>query len=658
MRTVRRNNPLRPGAMRRRALAALASLSAAAALQAAELAEVFGDSMVLQRDQPITLRGTATPGEAVSITLGGTVRSGEADDNGNWNITLPALPAGGPHELVLRGADASVLSLLDVLIGDVWLCSGQSNMHFPASAASGKGRDAFDTRASIRLFTVPQHSHPAPQAGFEGRPEWRIADAESIPGFSAVCFFFALELQKSNQVPIGLIHSSWGGSQIQAWMSAGALGKAGGYDEQLAMLATYASDTRAGSAQFAALWQEWWERTVSATERPWEPTAKNPDGWSAIPGMQDWKTFGDESLAGHNGSVWYRKTFELDQSEAKRDAHLHLGGIDEVDVTWINGTFVGSQFGWGTERTYEVPNGVLRAGENLLVANVLSTWDSGGLLGPEEIVRLEFEDGRQHGLAEGWQYRKVSLEHGLPPRAPWESIGGLSGLFNAMIAPLQGLRLTGALWYQGETNAGRPEPYAGLLGAMIEDWRERFGSLAFLVVQLPNFGSLLPRPSESGWAAIRDAQRRAALADPDTGLVVTIDAGDNFDLHPANKPVIGRRAAEVARAMLFGDEGVVDGLAPSHVRRSGEGVVLEFDPAVDALVVIGDSRPVAFELCTDEPSGCEYAEARLEGNRVVLSGPEGSGATRVRHCWADAPICNLYGKSGLPVGSFEATIEP
>ncbi|HEX5765349.1 MAG TPA: sialate O-acetylesterase [Woeseiaceae bacterium] len=636
--------------------AALASLFAAAGLPAAELAEMFGDSMVLQRDQPIMIWGTATPREAVSITLAGTVRSGEADGNGNWNITLPAMPAGGPHELVLRGAEASVRSLSDVLIGDVWLCSGQSNMQFSVAASSGRGRDTFDTRESIRLFTVPQESDPAPQTRFGQTPQWRIADAGSIPEFSAACFFFAAELHETHPVPLGLIHASWGGSQIEAWMSPEALEKAGGYDEQLAMLATYASDASAGSAQFAALWEEWWTG-VSATERPWEPATKDGD-WHAVPAMQDWKAFGDASLADHDGMVWYRKTFELDESQAKQDAQLHLGGIDEVDVTWINGKFVGSQFGWGTERSYQVPHGLLRAGENQVVTNVLSTWDSGGLLGPKETVRVEFADGSERALAEGWQYRKVSLEYGLPPRAPWESIGGLTGLFNAMIAPLQGLHLTGALWYQGETNAGRPEPYADLLRAMIEDWRGRFGSLAFLVVQLPNFGSLPPAPSESGWAAIRDAQRRVALADPDTGLVVTIDAGDNFDLHPPNKPVIGQRAAAVARAMLFGEEGVVDGIAPSHVRRSGEEVVLEFDPAVDALVVMSDSRPVAFELCADEPSGCDYAEARLEGNRVFLSSMKVVNATRVRHCWADAPICNLYGKSGLPVASFEAKIRP
>jgi sialate O-acetylesterase len=270
-------------------------------------------------------------------------------------------------------------------------------------------------------------------------------------------------------------------------------------------------------------------------------------------------------------------------------------------------------------------------------------------------VRLKFDGGDAHSLADGWQYRRVSPDYGLPPRAPWESIGGLTGLFNAMIAPLQGLRFAGALWYQGESNAGNPEPYAGLLAALIGDWRGRFGeSFAFLIVQLPNFGTLPSSPSESGWAAIRDAQRRVARDDARSGLVVTIDVGDALDLHPPNKQVVGRRAADVARALKFGNEGLVDGVPPADaVWRDGE-VMVAFDLRGASLVVAGDSRPAAFELCTDD--SCAYAEARLEENRILLSAKDVRAATRVRHCWADAPICNLYSASGLPVGTFEVPI--
>jgi sialate O-acetylesterase len=373
--------------------------------------------------------------------------------------------------------------------------------------------------------------------------------------------------------------------------------------------------------------------------------------------MQDWKNFGDAALGDHDGMLWFRKSFELTAEQAQQGAALSLGGIDEVDVTWINGRLIGTEFGWGTERTYEVPDGVLQAGQNSVVLNVLSTWGSGGMLGPQQDVQLTFADGDARSLGDGWQYQRVPAEFGLPPRAPWESIGGLAGLFNAMVAPLEGLRLAGALWYQGESNAGDAAPYADLLTAMIADWRRRFGgSLAFLVVQLPNFGELPSAPAESGWAAIRDAQRRVAVDDPQTGLVVTIDVGDRLDLHPPNKLIVGQRAADVAKALVFGGKELVDGLSPSRAVRRANEVMVEFAPKGETLAVVGDDKPVAFELCTDEPSRCTYANARLARNRIYLTAPNVDDATRVRHCWADAPICNLYGAPGLPVGSFEVAI--
>jgi sialate O-acetylesterase len=506
---------------------------------------------------------------------------------------------------------------------------------------------------AIRLFTVPRDSHPEPRSEFARPPEWLIADADSIPAFSAVCFFFAQDLQKTQNVPLGLVHSSWGGSAIQPWMSTAALREAGGYDEQLALLERYTADAEAATTRYAANWEDWWRRRVPTSE-PWRPD--DSSRWKAAPATRDWKTFGDAELVEHNGMLWFRRSFELTPDEARQGAELALGGIDEVDVVWINGRFVGTEFGWGTERTYAVPGGMLRPGANVVVLNVLSTWGSGGMLGPEDAVRLTFADGESRSLGGGWQYRKVPAEVGLPPRTPWESIGGLAGLFHAMVAPLQGLNFTGALWYQGESNADDAAPYAGLLTAMISDWRERFGgSLAFLVVQLPNFGELATAPTESGWAELRDAQRRVALDDPRTGLVVTVDAGDRTDLHPPNKLIVGQRAAAVARALAAGEDIAADGFSPSRaVLRSNE-IVVDLAPA-EELVVVGADKPAAFELCTDQPPHCTYASARLEGNRIYIDAAESPGASRVRHCWADAPVCNLYGVSGLPVGTFEVAV--
>jgi sialate O-acetylesterase len=637
-----------------RAVLIVTLLAACFPSRAAEFAGVFGDRMVLQRDRPIAVWGTAAPREEVTVTIADSSRSVETDASGRWELVLPAMPAGGPHELTLH-ADGQARSLEDVLVGDLWLCSGQSNMAYPYASSSGHYGQPVNAHERIRLFTVPRDSHPQPRMEFRQAPEWLVADADSIPAFSAVCFFFAQELQKTHDVPLGLIHASWGGSAIQPWMSTAALEKAGGFDAPLDLLERYTADVDDATARFGAEWENWWRGAVSTSELPWNP--ENSSSWKPVPAMQDWKTFGDEELTDHNGMLWFAKSFELTADEARQAASLSLGGIDEVDVTWINGRFVGTEFGWGTERTYEVPDGVLRPGPNVVVLNVLSTWGSGGMLGPKEDVRLSFTDGDARSLGEGWQYRRVPSEFGLPPRAPWESIGGLAGLFNAMVAPLQGLNLRGALWYQGESNADDASPYGGLLSEIIADWRRRFGgSLAFLIVQLPNFGELPEAPTESGWAALRDAQRRVALDDPRTGLVVTVDVGDRLDLHPPNKLIVGQRAADVARALVFDEGGLVDGISPLRAARRANEVIVELAPAEETLVVIGDDRPLAFELCTDEPSRCEYANARLERNRIYIDAADVRNATRVRHCWADAPVCNLYGASGLPVGTFEIAI--
>jgi len=645
--------------MKGRALVALTVLAASFPSHAAEFAGVFGDRMVLQRDYPIVVWGTAAPREEVTVTIADAVRTVRTDSSGRFKVVLPAMPAGGSYELKLQGADGLVRLLEDVLLGDLWLCSGQSNMAYPYASSSGDYGQAVGSQETIRLFTVARDSHPQPRPEFTQTSEWRVADAHSVPEFSAVCFFFARELQKSHDVPLGLIHSSWGGSAIQPWMSTAALRQAGGYDAQLELLERYSVDAKDATSRFGANWEGWWRRTVSSSDLPWVLAKERTPGWKAVPAMQDWKTFGDAELGDHNGMLWFRKSFELTPGEAQQGALLSLGGIDEVDVTWINGRFIGTGFGWGTERRYALPDDVLRAGQNFVVLNVLSTWGSGGMLGPREEIRLTFVDGDSHSLGDGWEYRSVPTELGLPPRAPWESIGGLAGLFNAMVAPLEGLHLAGALWYQGESNTGDPAPYADLLEAMIGDWRRRFGgSLSFLVVQLPNFGDLPSAPSESGWAALRDAQRRVAVDDPLTGLVVTLDAGDRFDLHPPNKLIVGQRAADVARALGGGKGGLVDGLSPSLAVRRGNDVIVELVPAEEMLFVAGSDEPAAFELCTDEPSRCEYANARLETNRIYISAPDAGNATRVRYCWADAPVCNLYGVSGLPVGSFEIAITP
>jgi sialate O-acetylesterase len=620
------------------------------------LASVFGDHMVLQRERPLQIWGTADAGVELRVALAGAARTARSDADGRWSVEFPALPAGGPHRLELTGPDSAQRIIEDVLIGDVWLCSGQSNMEYPVRHLNEPWRDTASPPADIRLLTVGHDHATRPLAALRHADGWSVASAESVAEFSAACYLFARELQTAANVPFGLIDASWGGSAIEAWISADGLGAVSGFAQRLELLRAYDQDPAAGMRRFAAGWEDWWRAAGGAEPAPWT-TGFDDGAWPAAPAelgnYQDWEGAG---IRDHRGMLWYRNAFELSAAQASGEAVLHLGGIDELDVSWVNGVAVGTRFGWGTPREYRLPAGVLRAGRNTVAVNVYNSWGAGGLTGPPEAIRLRLADGSEVPLGAGWTYRVVPPALGTPPMAPWESITGLAGLYNAMVAPLRGLGLAGAFWYQGESNAGRAHSYEALLGAMIADWRAALrADLPFVVVQLPNFGDLPTEPHDAGWAGLRDAERRVAEADPLTGLVVTLDSADRTDLHPPNKRIVAQRAAAVARGLLFGGDELTDGIVPLRAERRDSGVIVHFADRGQPLRVAGAAAPAGFELCGAE--GCRYVTARLDNGRVVLDGATVPDATEVRYAWADAPIVNLFGAQDLPVGSFRLTIQ-
>ena len=282
-------------------------------------------------------------------------------------------------------------------------------------------------------------------------------------GFSAACFYFARELQKTVNVPMGLIASTWNGSNIETWISGANLRTFPAYTERLDLLTLYARDPDAGNQRLGATWQSWW--ASHAHSAPWSADAQPAQDWRPLPEpLRDWKTWGVPELATHNGMVWYRRTVQLTAAQAAQTATLALGGIDEVDMTWVNGRVIGSSFGYGDARTYTLPRDALHAGDNFIVVNVLSTWDAGGMMGPADTIALRFADGSSAPLSGQWLYQAVPESYGLPPRAPWHSIGGETALYNAMIAPLGPYALRGIAWYQGESNTGTANQYqaAGL----------------------------------------------------------------------------------------------------------------------------------------------------------------------------------------------------
>ncbi|MBL8270768.1 sialate O-acetylesterase [Steroidobacter sp.] len=638
----------------------LGALLAGSAVSAAPLLhDLFQDHAVLQRDQTINVWGQAQPGESLTLTLASARGQARADASGYWRASLPSLSAGGPYRLSVTAASGDEQTIDDVMIGDVWLCSGQSNMVLQVHRALDSRSEILNSaNDSIRMLTVPMSANATPQSTFASPVQWLKASPSTVPEFSAVCLFFARELQKKDNVAMGLIASAWGGSKIQAWMSDAALRSIGGYDAALDALAQSGKDPIAAAAQWGAIWETWWRERTNE-RRGTEPWSAKPTGnWQIAPMEKGyWEAWGVPELASYDGLLWYRTNVTLTKSQAAQQATITIGRADESDQVWVNGRLVGAA-GPGSEKSYSLPPKLLRAGDNSIVISVLDTYANGGLPSPIDSRALKFADGSSVVLNKEWRYRLPPANAAFPPRAPWEATAGLGVIHNGMIAPLSNLSLRGVAWYQGESNTDEADRYQPLLTRFMADWRARFrADLPFFIVQLAGYGPASTQPNESSWAKLREAQRLAVKADGNAGLAVAVDLGERTDVHPANKQEVARRLARAARHVLYNDAASASGPVPASARREAGGISVEFTDVTGQLVAYSAARPIGFETCAADMNTCQYAEATIQGSRVVLKSANANIATRVRYCWADSPVCTLYDEARLPAGPFQIELQ-
>ena len=625
------------------------------------MSALFVDHAVLQRDRPISVYGQAAAGEEVAVSLAGATASAKADARGTWSLTLPAMAAGGPHTLTAH-AGAKTQTANDVLIGDVWLCSGQSNMEWAVRNTLDAGSEvALSANDRIRQVTVARATSAAPRTDFDSPLEWKVAGPTTTEHFSAVCYYFVRELSKTVSAPQGIISSNWGGSRIEPWMSEAALSPINRYHAPLGLLGEYRTNKPLAFSHWGDTWQKWWTlQPVTQGSKPWLSGGQPQDAWNMAPAeLGYWETWNVPALGRYDGMMWFRARVKLDTTQAKQAAKLSLGLVDDVDVTWVNGRAVGNSFG-DVQRLYTLPPKMLKAGDNWIVVNVHDFWGNGGLYGPAGERALLLADGTRIELS-GWEYQTAPAGNLWPPHAPWESLSGVSVLYNAMIAPLGKYGLRGVAWYQGEANAGLDDAreYQALLAAWMADWRRQFDApLPFLIVQLANFGKLSKTPVDSGWAQLRDAQRRAVAVDGNAGLAVTIDIGNRDDIHPTNKQDVGKRLARAARHVVYGEKSSASGAQPVSAIRSGGEVVVTLGDFDGKLLVIGAADPSGFELCGATQDTCRFVRAQLQdGGKVALTDADAAHATRVRFCWADSPLCNLYDSTDMPVGPFELSVQ-
>lgn len=613
---------------------------------------LFSDGAVLQRDQPLPVWGWSTPGAEIDVALDDRSAETTAARDGTWRVELPAHAAGGPYTLRVRENGGDAVTVRDVLVGDVWLASGQSNMEWPVQQtlnAQAEIARANDPR--IRHFKVPRSWSETPQTRLAGG-QWQAASPQSVGGFSAVAYFFARDLRaRDPDVPIGIINSTWGGSAIETWMDAGMLGL-----DQAALaekLRRQNADDARIEARTRALIANW---PKTDPGQAWAAVDLDDSGWSDIEVPAIWEALG---YAGMDGVAWYRTTFELDASEAANGVTLGLGQIDDTDQAFVNGAPIGGmENGWSTPRAYQVPPSALRAGRNTIAVRVVDSGGGGGIAGKPDELYLETTGGARRPLAGPWKFRTADVTVSM--RDEKNRIGTL--LYNRMIRPLQPYGLRGALWYQGETNATTEGAfrYRDQFAAMIRGWRAAWQAphLPFLWVQLANFVSGGDDPTASDaairspWAMLRESQS-ATLKLPHTAQAVTIDVGDAHDIHPRNKQEVGRRLALAARHVAYGESLVYSGPVYRALEFDGANASIAFETQGSALAVRGGGKVVhGFEVA-GEDRRFHPARAEIVGDRVVVTSDAVAQPKAVRYAWRDNPEdADLVNREGLPASPF------
>jgi sialate O-acetylesterase len=622
------------------------------ALCQVRLPALISDGMVLQRDASVKIWGCADEGEKVKIKFIGKTYNTRANADGKWDVLLSELKAGGPYSMNIDGVNH--ITLKNIMVGDVWVCSGQSNMELSMDRVKYRYPDviANSDNPAIRQFVVPDvYNFKEPQEDLKSG-HWVSASPESIPEFTAVGYFFAKELFEKYQVPIGLINSSLGGSPVQAWLSEDALKD---FPEYLETAIRFKDDAYIKQIidNDKAVSDKWYNRInqidkgMQKGQKSWYDPAYDTSKWATmnVPGY-----WADEELGPVNGVVWFRKEINVPASMTGKSAKLWLGRIVDADTTYVNGKVVGSVSYKYPPRIYDIPSNLLKAGRNVIAIRVINNAGRGGFFldKPYELTIKE----QTIDLKGPWQYKLGCTMEPLPSQTfiRWKPLG----LYNAMIAPLLNYKIKGVIWYQGESNTSKAKEYHRLFSSLITNWREKWnqGDFPFLYVQLANFMEAKENPGESEWAELREAQLKT-MSVPNTAMVVIIDIGEWNDIHPLNKEDVGKRLALGAERLAYGDEEVVySGPIYKSMKIDENKIILTFSHTGSGLTAKGGDELKQFDIAGADKKFI-WAKAKIEGDKVIVWNDDIKKPVAVRYGWADNPEgANLYNKEGLPASPF------
>ncbi len=641
-------------------LALVGCLLAAGAASAKVIpAGCFTDNMVLQQKTNAAIWGTEKAGRTVTVTTSWNNKKYMvvADDAGNWKVKVATPSYGGPY--IITFDDGEVTTLNNVLIGEVWVCSGQSNMEMPVAGGYGDVLNVDQVLADaanypqIRMLKIDNKTSFQPRTDVPVKWGWTVCDSKTVRDFSAAAYFFAKNLYDDKHIPIGIINSTWGGTVAEAWTSGDAL-------KTMPAFAPFVKETENGLTQ-EKLDQKYkddiqaWINTINENDPAyqngkllWAQNGFDDSGWKKMTVPAYWEQAG---VPGYDGTVWFRKTVKLPANWAGKELKLEIGGIDDYDVSFFNGMEIGHTDLFIYKRSYTVPASLVKAGDNTIAIRV---FDNGGLGGINKgpMTLSVAGDTTKIDLAGEWNYHLAKDLKELPqqPVNP-TSANRPTIIYNAMIHPIQPYTIKGVIWYQGESNADRPYEYEQLFPLLINDWRQKWGegNFPFYFVQIANY-SARDQPPIADWPALRYAQFKT-LSVPNTGMAVTIDIGDYNRIHPQNKQEVGRRLALVARAKTYGENIPYSGPQYQAQKVEGNKITLAFKYTDGGLAARGDTLKGFTIAGADKVF--HPAMAVISGNKIVVSSADVASPVAVRYAWANFPDCNLYNGAGLPASPFK-----
>ncbi len=606
---------------------------------------IFGDHMVLQRDKPDALWGWSEPGDTIRVQFGDKSATATAGADRRWQVKIQPPPAGGPYTVKISGRQT--VELHDVLVGDVWLCGGQSNMGLPLRAVQNADAEVKAANfPEMRFFTGGAHVAYHHTDAIEG--SWNVVSPQTADQLSAVAYYFARRVQRVIHVPIGLVVDAVGGTPAEAWASASSLASLKDFDVPLAELQRVAATN---GPEYGNYVMHWYDRYDVGQKENWQAPGLDDSGWKSVPLPGG---FAELGVPDAPAVVWFRKEITLPDPLPAGRSVIFLGSIQRMDTVYVNGTMVGGSAWVENPRVYPLHDGVLKPGHNVIAIRVLKTEPHGGFLGKPDELHLLLGDKTSIPLAGTWK-AKVSVDARPPHPLPigyenWPVMPSV--LYQGMLAPVAPLSITGAIWYQGEQNSERGYQYRRILPVMISDWRKLFGqgNFPFYIVSLPAFKPRSATPTDDDWAETRESQAMVAATVPNSCLAVTIDTGDPNSLHPKEKQPVGDRLALCALANHYGEKVAYSGPTLASVERTGGAIRLHFMHTDGGLIAKGDKLG-EFSIAGADHTWY-WADARIDGDTVVLTSPSVSDPQQARYAWQGNPSATLSNGAGLPAAPF------